>query len=57
MGLQIHDELIFETSEIHLNDVLNSASDIMEKANLPYLNLDVPLKVEGDYGLNWSKAH
>ena len=55
--LQVHDELIFETSEIHLNNLLKSASDIMEKANLPYLSLDVPLKVEGDYGLNWSKAH
>ena len=55
--LQVHDELIFETSERHLKNLLKSASDIMEKANLPYLSLDVPLKVEGDHGLNWSKAH
>ncbi len=55
--LQVHDELIFETSERHLKNLLKSATDIMEKANLPYLCLDVPLKVEGDHGLNWSKAH
>ena len=55
--LQVHDELIFETSEIYLNDLLKRASDIMENANLPYLKLDVPLKVEGGHGINWSQAH
>ena len=33
------------------------ASEIMEQATLPYLDLDVPLKVEGGYGINWSMAH
>ncbi len=55
--LQVHDELIFETSEVHVNNLLKNASDIMEKANLPYLKLEVPLKVEGGFGLNWSLAH
>ena len=55
--LQVHDELIFETSEWDVSNLLESATDIMERANLPYLELDVPLKVEGGYGLNWSTAH
>ena len=29
----------------------------MEQAALPYLELDVPLKVEGGHGVNWCLAH
>ena len=55
--LQVHDELIFETSKNHVHNLRENATVIMEKANLPYLELDVPLKVEGGYGFNWSTAH
>ena len=55
--LQVHDELIFETNNDYIDEIQKKASEIMEKATLPYLNLDVPLKVEGGYGINWSLAH
>ena len=55
--LQVHDELIFETNNDTIDEIQNKASEIMEKATLPYLNLDVPLKVEGGQGINWHLAH
>ena len=55
--LQVHDELIFETNNDNIDEIQKKASEIMEKATLPYLKLDVPLKVEGGYGINWSLAH
>ena len=55
--LQVHDELIFETNNDNIDEIQKKASEIMEKATLPYLYLDVPLKVEGGYGINWSLAH
>ena len=45
--LQVHDELIFEANKNTIDEIQNKASHIMEHANLPYLDLDVPLKVEG----------
>ena len=53
----MHDELIFETNNDIIDEIHNRASEIMEKATLPYLNLDVPLKVEGGHGINWYLAH
>ena len=55
--LQVHDELIFEISDNTIDEIQNKASDIMERATLPYLDLDVPLKVEGGQGINWYLAH
>ena len=55
--LQVHDELIFETDNNIVDVVQNKVSQIMEHATLPYLDLDVPLKVEGGHGLNWYLAH
>ncbi len=55
--LQVHDELIFETNNDNIDEIQKKGSEIMEKATLPYLKLDVPLKVEGGYGINWSLAH
>ena len=55
--LQVHDELIFETNDDNIDEIQKKASEIMEKAPLPYLNLEVPLKVEGGYGTNWYLAH
>ena len=42
---------------VYRDEIQKKASEIMEKATLPYLKLDVPLKVEGGYGINWSLAH
>ncbi|MDC3090714.1 DNA polymerase I, partial [Paracoccaceae bacterium] len=55
--LQVHDELIFEINNNLIDEIKNKASEIMEHANLPYLDLDVPLKVEGGQGINWYLAH
>ena len=55
--LQVHDELIFETSNDTIDEIQKRASEIMEQATLPYLYLNVPLKVEGGHGINWSLAH
>ena len=55
--LQVHDELIFETDDKNIDEIKNKASEIMEKATLPYLDLSVPLKVEAGHGLNWYLAH
>ena len=55
--LQVHDELIFEVNIDCIDEVRKKASEIMEHAALPYMNLDVPLKVEGGYGINWYLAH
>jgi DNA polymerase-1 len=55
--LQVHDELIFETPKDNVDYLLKIASEIMENAPLPYLKLDVPLKVEGGSGSNWFVAH
>ena len=55
--LQVHDELIFETNKDVIDKIQNRASKIMEQATLPYLDLDVPLKVEGGHAINWYLAH
>ena len=55
--LQVHDELIFETNNDTIDEMQKRASEIMEQATLPYLDLDGPLKVEGGHGINWSAAH
>ncbi|MCX7954552.1 MAG: DNA polymerase I [Bacteroidales bacterium] len=51
--LQIHDELIFETTRNELNDIINLVRDEMENA----YNLIVPLTVDIGYGKNWFEAH
>ena len=55
--LQVHDELIFETNKDDIDKIQNRASKIMEQATLPYVDLDVPLKVEGGHAINWYLAH
>jgi DNA polymerase-1 len=55
--LQVHDELIFETKDETIDEIKSKASEIMEQAHMPYLDLDVPLKVEGGHGVNWYLAH
>ena len=55
--LQVHDELIFESNNNIIDVIQNKATEIMEQATLPYLDLDVPLKVEGGQGINWYLAH
>ena len=53
MVLQIHDELLFEVPKNELNDVCKIVTKEMEQAII----LDVPIKVDSNYGKNWYEAH
>lgn len=50
--LQVHDELIFEVPRNEVEDFSHFVEDIMEHA----LELDVPLKVDSNYGTTWYDA-
>lgn len=52
MLLQVHDELIFEVPKHELEQMCKLVPDVMEKA----LSLDVPLKVDVNYGKSWYEA-
>lgn len=52
MLLQVHDELVFEVPEDELETMKRIVPEVMERA----LALDVPLKVDVNYGLNWYEA-
>ncbi len=49
MTLQVHDELVLETPEEELRQVAAIVKETMEGA----YELDAPLKVDMEYGLNW----
>lgn len=50
--LQVHDELIFEIPKSEVEDFNKFVEEIMEQA----LVLDVPLKVDSNYGATWYDA-
>ncbi len=52
MILQVHDELIFDVTKDELETVKNIVADIMENV----YKLEVPLKVDINYGKNWLEA-
>ena len=49
MLLQVHDELIFEAPEEELEKLKVIVPEVMESA----IALDVPLKVEWEFGTSW----
>ena len=53
MILQIHDELLFEVPKTELDLLSSLVKEEMENA----IQLDIPLKVDCDYGNNWYEAH
>ena len=53
MILQIHDELLFEVPKDELDLLSSLVKEEMENA----IKLDIPLKVDCDYGKNWFEAH
>ena len=57
MLLQVHDELIFEVAEDGVDDLIDTARDIMENASDPAVKLDVKLAVDAGQGANWAEAH
>ncbi|RNB70046.1 DNA polymerase I [Brevibacillus panacihumi] len=52
MLLQVHDELVFEVPQDELEIMQNLVPEVMENA----LELDVPLKVDVNYGRSWYDA-
>ena len=57
MLLQVHDELLFEVDDSAVEELIQVAKQVMERASLPVVKLDVPLIVEAGSGLNWAVAH
>ena len=53
MILQVHDELIYEVPETFSESDLSPILDLMENTT----EIDVPLKVEYGFGVNWREAH
>ena len=53
MIMQVHDELIFETSKKSSEEVLQVMKEMMEDA----VKLDIPLIAEAAIGENWNEAH
>ncbi|MCU0376560.1 MAG: DNA polymerase [Chitinophagaceae bacterium] len=53
MIMQVHDELVFEIAEAHLNQCVDRIRSIMCSA----AQLDVPLIVDIGSGNNWDEAH
>lgn len=52
MLLQVHDELVFEVPEDELELMKSLVPEVMESA----IELDVPLKADVSYGMNWYEA-
>ena len=53
MILQIHDELLFDVPK----DEIELLSSLVKKEMENAIVLDIPLKVDCDYGKNWFEAH
>ena len=53
MLLQVHDELVFDVFKPELNKVIDMVKSEMMNA----FQIEVPLKVDINYGLNWLEAH
>ena len=53
MLLQVHDELVFDVHKKEKELVKKIVKNTMESA----VNLDVPLKIDLDFGKNWLEAH
>ncbi|MCK0168216.1 DNA polymerase I [Jannaschia sp. S6380] len=57
MLLQVHDELLFEVAEADVDALIDRARDVMEGANMPVVDLSVPLVVDAGQGRTWAEAH
>ena len=51
--LQVHDEILVECPEGHVEEAIADITEIMENA----VKLEVPLKVNVAVGKNWREAH
>jgi DNA polymerase-1 len=57
MLLQVHDELIFETTEAEAEATMPVVRAVMENAAMPAVALRVPLQVDARAAHNWDEAH
>ena len=57
MLLQIHDELVFESSADNIKKSKTDIVEIMSKASEPDYKFSIPLSVDIKEGLNWTTAH
>jgi len=57
MLLQVHDELVFELPETHVDAASAVIRDVMANAAAPLVKLSVPLDVEIGSGKSWDAAH
>ncbi len=57
MILQVHDELLFETTPDNAEKLIRLVTDIMQTAHQPIIDLKVPLIVVGKGAKNWAEAH
>lgn len=57
MLLQVHDELIFEVEDGHVERAIPVIVGVMENASMPAVSMKVPLKVDARAALNWDEAH
>ena len=53
MILQVHDELLFEVPKNEIDLIRDIVTNEMERA----ISLNVPIKVDSNYGKNWYEAH
>ncbi len=57
MLLQVHDELLFEVAEPHVEATIDAVRTVMEGAARPAVELSVPLVAVAGVGQNWAEAH
>jgi DNA polymerase I len=57
MLLQVHDELVFESSHEEVEATMRLAREVMEKAPEPALRFGVPIQVDVRAARNWEEAH
>ncbi|MCY3877952.1 MAG: DNA polymerase I [Rhodobacteraceae bacterium] len=57
MLVQVHDELLFETREDAVGDVIDAASRVMVEADRPVVRIQPSLVVDSGYAKNWADAH
>tara|TARA_B110000116_G_scaffold269925_1_gene286866 strand:+ start:4884 stop:7760 length:2877 start_codon:yes stop_codon:yes gene_type:complete len=55
--LQVHDELLFELPKNEEAATIKAASEVMENAAFPAVNISVPLVAEAGFGDTWDEAH
>jgi len=57
MLLQVHDELVFELPEAHVEEASPIIRRVMAEAALPAVDISVPLGVDIGTGMSWDAAH